>query len=119
MLTPEEFDAALAKMPAEELVVLKYEYLRRPEQTPPDPLPDIWLCLGGRGSGKTWTASNHIFAWCKNLPWTAKNKTIRVALVGEVLADVKKTMIEGDTGLKSLIPEELVVLDNRSMGEFH
>lgn len=116
-MTDEEFEAALAKLPAEELVLLKWHKMRRSEQIPPDPLPHIVFAKGGRGSGKTLWGANHIFEFAYNLPWTPENRTVRVGLVGETLSDVKRTMIEGPTGLKSILPQELIIADNRSLGE--
>jgi phage terminase large subunit-like protein len=74
--------------------------------------------LGGRGSGKTLTGANHVFETAKNLyiPPTDK-KIVRVALISQTFTDVRITMIEGDTGLRSIIPRELELAWNRSLGE--
>jgi phage terminase large subunit-like protein len=100
-----------------ELKILLWHLKRRPAQTPPDPLPYIWFLRGGRGSGKTWTASNHIFELTATMPFTPENRTIRVALIGETFDDVKGTMIEGRSGLLSVVPEDMVLAWNRSLGE--
>lgn len=90
---------------------------RRPEQVCPIPVPTVWFLLGGRGSGKTWTASNHIYDYCVNLPYTQENNIIYVALVGSTFDDVKHTMVEGKSGLLNVIPEENLVAWNRTVGE--
>lgn len=108
----------IRRLPPAELVSLKWEIQRRPEQTPPDPLPFIWLLLGGRGAGKTLTGANHVYEYAKNLPHTPENRIVRVGLVSATFTDVRITMIEGETGLKSLVPQELQIAWNRSLGEF-
>lgn len=108
----------IAKLPPAELAILLWHTQRRKEQTPPSPLPLIWFLKGGRGSGKTLTASNHIFETAKNLPFTPENRIVRVALVGETFKDVKNTMIEGATGLRSIVPRSLEVAWNRTSGEY-
>lgn len=105
------------KMPLEQLAILRWHLKRRPTQICPDPQPYIWFLLGGRGSGKTLTAASHIFETAVNLPDTPENRIVRVALVGQTYEDVKKTMIEGATGLRSVIPQELELKWNRTLGE--
>lgn len=117
-MTNEEFEKLLETLDAENLVLLKWHSIRRPEQVPPDPLPPILFYMGGRGSGKTYMAVNHIFEWCYNLPWIPEYDVIRIALVGDTAKDCKGTMIEGVTGLKSIVPKDLIVDDHRSLGEF-
>lgn len=113
-----DLEEKLKKLPPDELVLLKWHLQRRPAQTPPDSLPLIWFLLGGRGSGKTLTGSNHVFETAKNLPHTPDNRIIRVALVSETFTDVRITMIEGETGLRSIIPQDLEITWNRSLGEY-
>lgn len=69
-------------------------------------------------SGKTLTGANHVFEYCKNLPNTPENRIVRGALVSETLGDVKMTMIEGATGLRSIVPKSLELKYNRSLGEY-
>jgi phage terminase large subunit-like protein len=107
----------LAQLDDYELRILKWHLLRREAQTPPDPLPYIWFLKGGRNSGKTITASNHVFEMACTLPFIPENRVVRVALVGETFNDVKDTMVEGKTGLLSVVPEEMVRAWNRSLGE--
>lgn len=114
----EDIQKLLRKLPDHELVIFRWHLQRREAQTPPDPLPFIWFLRGGRGSGKTKTAANHIFELASEFPYTPAYRIVRVALVGETFTDVKATMIEGDTGLRSIIPRSLELAWNRSLGEF-
>ena len=68
----------------------------RPEQLPPDGAWNIWLILSGRGWGKTRTGAE----WVKSL--IVSGQARRVALVGATSADVRDTMIEGQSGLLSV-----------------
>lgn len=107
------------KLPPHELVTLKWELIRRKSQTPPDPLPMFWFLLGGRGSGKTFTGANHIYEIAKKHKFRPGEKRIvRVALISETFTDVRITMIEGETGFRSIIPVDLEIAWNRSLGEY-
>lgn len=61
--------------------------------------PDVWLVIGGRGSGKTRTGAEWVNAMACGYPPFAADKTGPVALVGETLADVRDVMIEGPAGI--------------------
>lgn len=103
--------------PVHMLPIYRWWLQRRKEQTCPTPIPTIWMCLGGRGSGKTWSASNHIYEYCVGLPYTSQNNIIYVALIGSTFDDVKHTMVEGTSGLLNVIPEENLIAWNRTVGE--
>ena len=106
-----DFERELKHLSADELTILRYHLKRRDAQTCPSPRPFIWFLMAGRGSGKTWTAANHIFEYARqlalNLPRSPEHDIIRVACVGQNFADVQKTMIEGQSGVLSIIPDEL------------
>ena len=72
--------------------------MARPEQLPPPGDWSIWLILGGRGFGKTRTAAE----WVRELAESASVE--RIALVGPTAADVRDTMIEGESGLLAIAP---------------
>ena len=61
--------------------------------------PDVWLLIGGRGSGKTRTGAEWVNAMVNGLAPIAYGKTGPIALVGETLADVRDVMIEGPAGI--------------------
>lgn len=97
--------------------VYRWWLQRRDEQICPKPIPTIWYLLAGRGAGKTWSAANHIYEFCVQLPWVAENDEVYVALIGSTFDDVKNTMVEGKSGLLKVIPEENLVAWNRTVGE--
>jgi phage terminase large subunit-like protein len=70
-----------------------YEHART-DQWPPDMAdPDwsVWLMAGGRGSGKTRAGSE----WVRHMT----RYTGRLAIVAPTAADLRDTMIEGDSGI--------------------
>lgn len=100
------------------LLPMYFWYLqRRDAQVCPKPMPTIWFLLGGRGAGKTYTASNHIYDYCINLPHTPENRIVYVALIGATFDDVKQTMVEGKSGLLNIIQPENLIAWNRTVGE--
>ncbi len=77
------------------------------------PLGDwfCWLLLAGRGFGKTRTASEDIAGYGLDNPGT------RIAVVAETFSDGRDVCVEGESGLLSCLPESMVKLWNRSLGE--
>jgi predicted phage terminase large subunit-like protein len=73
---------------------------RRPKQA--TPLGDwrVWLILAGRGFGKTRTGAEFI------REQVDRGQYGRIALVGATAADVRDTMIEGESGLLAVFPPE-------------
>lgn len=72
----------------------------RPEQLPPQGDWRVWLILAGRGFGKTRTGSETIRRW------VTEEGVRRIALVGQTEAEVRDVMIEGQSGLLSVHPDE-------------
>jgi phage terminase large subunit-like protein len=93
--------------------------IARPDQLPPDGRWTIWLIMAGRGFGKTLTGAN----WAADQLRTVRR--CRLALVAPTFADARDTMVEGETGLLSVLePDELRggAIDsawNRSLGELY
>lgn len=71
----------------------------RPEQIPPDGGWFIWLILAGRGWGKTRTGAEWAAAMGRRYPGA------RIALVAPTAADGRDTMVEGESGLLSVIAD--------------
>ena len=94
-------DADMATWPQEEIEALANDWrelLARDDQLPPPGDWTTWLLLAGRGFGKTRTAAE----WVR---MQVEDKTAsRIALVGPTAADVRDTMIEGESGLLAIFP---------------
>ena len=71
---------------------------RRPSQSTPEDGWRVWLILAGRGWGKTRTGAEFI------REQVDQGLARHVALVGPTAADVRDTMIEGESGLLSIYP---------------
>lgn len=82
----------------------------RPEQIPPGGTWDIWALIAGRGAGKTRTGAETIIAWAQSI------KDSRWALVSATLTDVRETMIEGESGILSIISDEALWGGSRDKG---
>lgn len=72
----------------------------RPAQLAPDGDWRIWLILAGRGFGKTRSGAE----WVRRQ--VESGHAGRIALVGATAADVRDTMIEGESGLLRIFPDE-------------
>ncbi len=73
----------------------------RPSQLPPRGDWRLWLMLAGRGFGKTRAGAEWVDAMARS------NPGIRIALVGATQDDVRKVMIEGESGLLNLPGERI------------
>lgn len=98
------------------LLLRSWKFIGRPKQQPPPGEWTFWFLLAGRGFGKTISVAQ----WAKD---SALERPLRFALVAPTFADVRDTMVEGETGLLSVIPN-LALLGqsreyawNRSHGE--
>lgn len=90
----------------------------RASQLPPQDADWLtWLILAGRGFGKTRTGAETIAEWAREIPGG------RFALIGQTFADGRDVMVEGDSGLLSVLDESELrggsvdTAWNRSMGE--
>lgn len=71
----------------------------RPNQLPPPGDWGVWLILAGRGWGKTRTGAEFVAAKARRYPGA------RIALVGQTFADGRDTMVEGESGLLSVLSD--------------
>jgi phage terminase large subunit-like protein len=63
-----------------------------------------WLILGGRGAGKTRAGAEWVNGMAGGLLGIAERRAMRIALVGETLADVRDVMVHGPSGLVATAP---------------
>jgi len=86
-------------LPAEERLAFSHlwDAMARPGQRPPEGAWRTWLMMAGRGFGKTRAGAEWIAAQA------VANSRLRVALVGATPAEVRAVMIEGESGLLSLV----------------
>jgi phage terminase large subunit-like protein len=62
----------------------------------------IWLILGGRGAGKTRAGAEWVRAKALGVAPLGEPRARRIALVGETMAEVRRVMIEGVSGIMSV-----------------
>ncbi len=90
---------------AEELI-WDWKFWARPKQIPPHDDWLIWLILTGRGWGKTRCGAETVRAWaCGNTPLSG-GKFSRIALVAETAADARDVLVEGESGLLAIHPQD-------------
>jgi phage terminase large subunit-like protein len=91
----------------------------RPEQRPPEGEWVVWIYLAGRGAGKTRTDAEFVKKRALSRPGS------RVALVARTYADGRDTMVEGHSGLLSILEDADLrggsrdTAWNRSLGELY
>ncbi len=110
-----ELKKFLEQLPLKELEALQHDWQiwARDDQLPPNHLINdheqawnIWLLLGGRGAGKTRAGAEWVRAMALGIKPITTEPAKRIALVGETLGDVRRTMIEGISGLLEIHPPE-------------
>jgi phage terminase large subunit-like protein len=74
---------------------------------------NVWLMLAGRGAGKTRASAETLAGWAWEQPNT------RWLVSAPTSGDLKGTCFEGDSGLMSVIPSELIAKYNSSLHEIH
>lgn len=117
-LSEDEQFEVLSGFSAQELEDLPYNWAwtGRPSQQIPV-LPgdggndwDTGLVMAGRGNGKTRTGCEWIKAVDEHWPKLGRvqgSQRLRVALVGRTAADVRDTLIQGESGLANIYPPSL------------
>lgn len=99
-LTAEQIEELLASLPANEILALKYkwEFWARRNQLAPSGDWTYWLALAGRGFGKTRMGAEWIRAQAES------GKHEYISLVGPTNGDVRRVMIDGESGLLKISP---------------
>ena len=90
-----------------------YEKAHKHQIEPAGDWWNIWLMLAGRGAGKTRAAAETLASWACEEPKT------RWLVSAPTSGDLKGTCFEGDSGLLSVIPKNLIVKYNSSLHEIH
>jgi predicted phage terminase large subunit-like protein len=83
----------------------------RPNQLTPDGDWLIWLIMAGRGWGKSRTGAEDVSDYARGHPGH------RIAAVSGDYAEGRDVMIEGESGLLSVVPPDAIRSWNRSLGE--
>lgn len=98
-LSEEERQEIIGKLTPEQLSDLQYDwnFWGRPTQHEPKVPYFCWLCLAGRGWGKTDTGAHWVIE--KVEAARRAKKPIRIALVAETAADARDVMVEGESGI--------------------
>lgn len=103
----------LAKLGDEQVAALycDWQVWARDDQLPPQTTVDgevwrLWLILGGRGAGKTRAGSEWVRAKALGIEPVATEPSLRIALIGETIAEVRNVMVEGVSGLLAVHRED-------------
>jgi phage terminase large subunit-like protein len=101
-ITVEEVRAVAYSMSEDEARALWYDWdaWARPEQMLPAGDWLTWLVLAGRGFGKTRSGAEAVRAI------VCREPGIRIALIGPTAADCRDVMVEGESGIKSVFPND-------------
>ena len=100
-LTPTQRARVLESLPPEAAAVLRYDWeeiVARDKQRPPQGDWTTWLILAGRGFGKTRTGAE----WVRGL--AERGEVARIALVARTAADIRDTLVEGESGILAVSP---------------
>lgn len=94
-----------------DFILSDWQLWARDDQLPPTSTATgedwrVWLILGGRGAGKTRAGAEWIRAKALGIAPLGEPQATRIALVGETLADVRRVMIEGVSGLLAIHKDE-------------
>jgi predicted phage terminase large subunit-like protein len=105
-----------AKLPAADraAIIWQLKWLQQAHKHQIEPAGDwwtIWLLMAGRGAGKTRAAAETLSQWAWEQPNT------RWLVSAPTSGDVRGTCFEGDSGLISVIPQEIITDYNKSLHE--
>ena len=83
-----------------------FEFWAMPHQLAPGGNWRSWVCMGGRGAGKTRAGAEWVRAQVEGATPSAPGRARRVALVGETLDQVREVMVFGDSGILACSPPD-------------
>jgi len=93
-------DAALAALP------WLFDFWALDHQRPPPGDWRTWVCLGGRGAGKTRAGAEWVRAMVEGARPGDPGRARRVALVGETYDQTREVMVMGDSGILAVSPPD-------------
>jgi phage terminase large subunit-like protein len=83
-----------------------FDFWALAHQRPPEGNWRAWVCMGGRGAGKTRAGAEWVRARVEGAVPAAPGSARRVALVGETFDQVREVMIFGDSGILACCPPD-------------
>lgn len=92
-------------------IVERWEEWAHPGQLPPPGGWSVWLMQAGRGFGKTRAGAEWVSAMARTMPQA------RIALVGATIADARKVMVEGPSGVIAVARDDEPVVWRPTSGE--
>jgi len=101
-LPPHERDRRLAAYSEDDAFeqCYRWRFWARPSQLPPEGDWRVWLLLAGRGFGKTRSGAE----WVREQ--IERGTAGRIALVAPTAADARDVMVEGESGLLAIAPND-------------
>jgi phage terminase large subunit-like protein len=93
-------DGAVAALP------WLFEFWAAPHQLPPAGDWRTWVCLGGRGAGKTRAGAEWVRAQVEGARPLDMGRARRVALVAETYDQARDVMVFGDSGILACAPPD-------------
>ena len=83
-----------------------FEFWAQPHQLPPEGDWRTWVCLGGRGAGKTRAGAEWVRALVEGARPLDAGRARRVALVAETYDQARDVMVFGDSGIMACCPPD-------------
>ncbi|MCC5964091.1 MAG: DNA-packaging protein [Rhodobacteraceae bacterium] len=83
-----------------------FEFWAQPHQLPPEGAWRTWVCLGGRGAGKTRAGAEWVRAQVEGARALDTGAARRVALVAETYDQARDVMVFGDSGILACSPPD-------------
>jgi phage terminase large subunit-like protein len=110
-LSDEEFAEVLQELgnDAAQELLHNWEFWARPDQLEPKGNYRIWMPLAGRGWGKTRTGAETVRGWIKK-------GYGRIACVAPTKGDVRRVMVEGNSGLMSVCSKDDKTVRGANLG---
>lgn len=93
-------DRALAALP------WIFEFWALAHQRPPEGQWRTWVCMGGRGAGKTRAGAEWVRAQAEGALPGDPGRARRIALLGETYDQVREVMVFGDSGILAVSPPD-------------